>query len=154
MTRGEFAGPVKRYRRSVIAAVAAGLCLAGCSAGDVEFQGKLFELAGLNNVGKKGEAPEISERTGLVVPPDLSKLPDPDKPAVVNHSEAALDLINDPDRARVVDEAELQRQQEVACKEYELAKMRGESEADLISGPLGPCRKSVLTNVGGWMNSK
>ncbi|MBU1210679.1 MAG: hypothetical protein KJ587_05315 [Alphaproteobacteria bacterium] len=154
MPTGEIAGPVIELRRSLIAAVA-GLCLAGCSAGDVEFQGKLFELAGLNNIGKKGDAPEISERTGLVVPPDLSKLPDPDKPAVINHSETALDLINDPDRARVVDEAELQRRQEVACKDYEFAKMRGdESGALTMEGPLGPCRKSALTNVGGWMNSK
>lgn len=154
MFSGEIRRPIARFGRAVIAAVVAGAFLAGCAADDVEFNGKLFELAGLNNVGKKGSSTELVPRTGLVVPPDLNKLPDPDKPVVVNHADAALDLINDPDRAKVVSQEELERRQIEACKPYELAKMRGEAEAELIEGPLGPCRKSVLTAVGGWMNSK
>lgn len=154
MPLGEFTGPVIGFRRAVIAAVVAAVCLGGCSAGDVQFEGKLFELAGFNNIGKKGEAPEISERTGLVVPPDLSKLPDPNQPAAPNPADAALASINDPDRAKVVSEEELQRRQEEACKPYELAKMRGDADADLMEGPMGPCRKSVLSSVGSWMNTK
>ncbi|MBU2580455.1 MAG: hypothetical protein KJ622_01880 [Alphaproteobacteria bacterium] len=153
MISGVFAKQFAGVRRVAMAAAVVGLCLGGCSAGDVELNGKLFELAGLNNVGKKGQAPELDERTGLVVPPDLTKLPDPDQPAVVNHADAALDLINDPDRARQLSKEQLAAQQAEACKSYDLVVARGdEAEALNMKGPLGPCRRSVLTAVGGMMN--
>ena len=154
MLSGEIVGPMVRYSRAVIAAVVVGACLGGCAAEDIELNGKLFELAGVSGIGKKGPAKELAPRTGLVVPPDLNKLPDPNQPASVNHAEAALDLIKDPDRVKQLSQEELQRQQAEACKEYELAKMRGdEASAINMEGPLGPCRKSVLTSVGNWMKS-
>jgi len=154
MYLGELNRSIVRFSRTVIVAVVAAGCLVACSPGDIEFQGKLFELAGVNNIGKKGPAKELAPRTGLVVPPDLNKLPDPNQPASVNHAEAALDLIQDPDRVKQQSKEDLARQQAEACKDYELAKMRGdESSAINMEGPLGPCRKSVLTSVGNWMKS-
>ncbi len=141
----------RRHLPALMACLAS-LALGACSMGDVELNGKIFELAGLSGSGNTTKTPELKTRTGLVVPPDLSRLPDPNQPAAPP-AQDALAAINDPDRARVVDQAELQRQQAEACKKYELAKARGETDADMISGPLGPCRKSVLTGLTNWMKS-
>lgn len=152
MFLGEIEGFYRRLGRSLICAVFAGVVVAGCSADDVELNGKLFELAGMNNIGKRGPAPTVEERTGLVVPPDLNKLPDPNQPVAANPGDDVLASINDPDRAKVLSQEELERQQAVACKDYEFAKMRGdESTAINMTGPMGPCRQSVLTSVGQWM---
>lgn len=129
------------------------LFLSGCAADEVEFQGKIFELAGLSDLGKSGKKPELAPRTGLVVPPDLNRLPDPDQAAAPVQGEDALASINDPDRAKVQSKEQLERQQAEACKEYDLAKQRGQEDAVNIEGPLGPCRPSVLTSLGKWMGS-
>lgn len=135
--------------------MAAVTAVSGCSAGDVQLEGKIFELAGLNNITKKSATPKMAARTGLVVPPDLNRLPDPNQPVVAaNPSDDVLASINDPDRAREVDEAELKRQQAVACKDYELAEQRGDPDAASMSGPLGPCRASILTSLGKYMGGQ
>jgi hypothetical protein len=153
MPRGNTGKSVVRKALLVAVGLSAAAVVAGCSADDVEFQGKIFELAGMNNIGKRGKAPQVAPRTGLVVPPDLSRLPDPNQPAAPNEADTALASINDPDRVNVQDQAELERRQAEACKDYELAKQRGDQEADLISGPMGPCRPSILTSVGKWVGS-
>ena len=133
---------------TAIAVVLAALCVSACSAGDVQFEGKLFELAGMNNIGKNSKTPQMAERTGLIVPPDLQRLPDPNQPAAQQPGEDLLASINDPDRVKVVDKAVLERQQAEVCKGYEMAKVHNEPDADQMKGPLGPCRKSVLNLVG------
>jgi hypothetical protein len=148
---------IKRFQnfRAAALVLVASLCLGACSPGEVQLEGKLFELAGLNSSGKRGPSTKLAERSGLVVPPDLQRLPDPNQPAAPNEAEAVLATINDPDQAKVKDQAELERQQAQICgKEYELAKARGDPDAHSISGPLGPCRKSVLTSVGKWMGGQ
>ncbi|MEQ8825106.1 MAG: hypothetical protein RIC14_12095 [Filomicrobium sp.] len=147
----EFAG--FRAVRVVFVAVAA-LLVAACSPGEVQLEGKLFELAGLNQTSKRSAAPKMKARSGLVVPPDLQKLPDPNQPVAAAPESDLLAAINDPDRVAVKDRATLEREQAEACKEYELEKMRGNQEADQISGPLGSCRQSVLTAIGNWNKSQ
>jgi hypothetical protein len=131
-------------------AIAVAALLAGCSPGDVQFEGKIFEAMGMNDAGAARETPKMEARSGLVVPPDLNRLPDPNapQPAPVDNSLAA---INDPDRAKVVNQAQLEKQQEEYCaKHYEPAKAMGSADADSISGPLGPCRKSILSSMKQW----
>lgn len=141
---------VRRLRAAAAVAIAAAF-VSACSAGDVELNGKLFELAGLSSMGKKSGDAKLAPRTGLVVPPDLQKLPDPNQPQAEAPANDLLAQIDDPDRKQVKDQAQLEREQAEACKKYELAKMRGDPDADMISGPLGDCRQSVLTAVGNWM---
>ncbi len=130
-----------------LAALSAAIVLAGCSAGDVELNGKLFELAGLTGTGERS-APKVAERAPLVVPPDLARLPEPG--TANDPGESSLAAINDPDRAAEVNPEELARRQAEFCsKTYDLAKMRGEQDADSIVGPAGPCRQSALSAVGG-----
>ncbi len=148
MPWGDFESSTRRSLRAAGAVMLAALCVSACSAGDVEFEGKLFELAGLNNIGKNRSTPKMSERSGLIVPPDLKRLPDPNQPPPQDPGSDLLASIEDPDQAKVVDQAELQRRQAEACKNYELAKTQGDLDADHMKGPLGPCRKSVLNVIG------
>jgi hypothetical protein len=50
------------------------LALSGC--GGVEFEGKLFDYAGLSGTGQKPDV-RMTERAPLVIPPDTRRLPPP-----------------------------------------------------------------------------
>lgn len=56
------------------------LTLGGC--GGVEFQGKLFDYAGLSSVGKPQEDIRMTDRAPLLVPPNPQSLPPPGSPAI------------------------------------------------------------------------
>ncbi len=133
---------------AVSAGLAAALLAGGCSPGDVELNGKLFDAVGASGVlGKQAGTTKMVERQGIVVPPSLDKLPEPG----ATQPTAQLAEVKDPDKVKRVNAAELQRQQAAFCKEnYELAKMRGDSNADQAAGPAGPCRASVLTALDKW----
>lgn len=137
--------------RSLLTALSifAAAALAGCSPGDVQFEGKIFDAMGMNAPANRS-TPKMESRSPLVVPPDLARLPDPngsdEAPADVS-----LAAINDPDRAKVVSEEQLKKQQEEYCaKHYDPAVAMGRGDADAISGPLGPCRKSILSSMKEW----
>jgi hypothetical protein len=145
---------MRRSRRAVTGASMVGLSalallVGGCSADDVEFNGKLFELAGLTSKSRSAE-PKMAQRAPLVLPPNLERLPEPGKPPEAAGSDVAA--LNDPDKAAHVSKEELARQQAEYCKvHYEDAKAHGrEVEADTAQGPLGSCRGSVLTAIQGW----
>jgi hypothetical protein len=65
---------------SLLAACVVPLALGGC--GGIEFQGKVFDYAGLSNVGKPQEDVRMTERAPLLVPPNTRSLPPPGSPAV------------------------------------------------------------------------
>jgi len=131
-------------------ALAAAVVTAGCSPGDVQFEGKIFNAMGMNNTTTR-ETPKVAARSGLVVPPDLERLPEPGSGEGASPEDAALAGINDPDRAKTIDQAALQKQQEEYCKKhYDPAVAMGAGDADQISGPLGPCRKSILSSMKQW----
>ena len=56
------------------------LLLGGC--GGIDFQGKVFDYAGLSSLGKEQEDVRMTERAPLLVPPNTHKLPPPGSPAV------------------------------------------------------------------------
>ncbi len=70
-----------RARRStkpaILPVLLATLLLTGCAGGGgVEFEGKLFEMVGLSELGKPRKDPSVETRAPLVVPPK-PKLPEP-----------------------------------------------------------------------------
>lgn len=139
--------PGARKRALYVAAAALTLALAGCSPGDVQFNGKIFDAVGLNNQSAPKVA-QIKERQGLVVPPSLDRLPEP---GTGQAPEVAIADVKDPDNQKKVSQAELERQQAEYCKQhYELAKMRGDMSADTAKGPLGLCRASVFSALQSW----
>jgi hypothetical protein len=64
---------------SLAVALAACLALGGC--GGIEFQGKLFDYAGLSG-DRTEKDPKMAERAPLVLPPDTNALPPPGEPPV------------------------------------------------------------------------
>ena len=143
---------VSRGSRALFAlALATPIALAGCSADDVELNGKIFDAVGLSGGAQKSAEPKMKERAGLVMPPDPNRVPEPGLPADGAGAVNQVAALNDPDKIATVSRQELERQQSEYCKvNYEQAKARGDNDADQASGPLGPCRGSVLSAIKGW----
>ena len=121
------------------------LALSGCSPGDVQLNGKVFDAIGsLTGSGGANEDAKVPVRPGLVVPPGLNNLPEPGTSNAVPDGQLAQ--IQDHDRAKIVDKSALQAKQAEYCKvNYEQAKQRGDNTtADQATGPLGPCRPSAM----------
>lgn len=72
---------IKAGRASAITGMAALIALsplfAACSGADVEINAPILEAAGVNLVGKKKEDPDLPYRPGIVMPPNVSRLPEP-----------------------------------------------------------------------------
>lgn len=138
---------------AVRAAVAvAVVALAGCGMDDIQLNGKIFDAVGINNTGSVKKEATLRERSPLVVPPGLDRLPEPGSEG---RTEAAgIAEIKDYDASRQTTKADLERQQAAYCKvHYEQAKALGDNDADAAVGPLGPCRASVFTAIKKWNES-
>lgn len=131
------------------AALVVAFALPGCSGDDVELNGKIFDVMGVSSSSpKSGKEPKMVARAPLVVPPSLDRLPQPGTQPGAQPTELAA--IADPDRAVAVNQGDLEKQQAAYCKEhYELAKQRGDPDADMAKGPLGPCRGSAFNIIKG-----
>jgi hypothetical protein len=137
-----------------VAVIAFALAISGCSGDDVQFNGKIFDAVGLNSIGQKSAEPKMAERAPLVMPPNADRIPEPGKPPEAVANDVAA-LIDDPDKKAQTSQIELEKKQAEYCKQnYELAKARGDDNADLATGPLGPCRGSVLTAIQKWNKSE
>jgi hypothetical protein len=64
---------------SLVAVCGAAMALAGC--GGIEFQGKIFDYAGLSGSGSKQDV-RMTEQAPLIIPPDTTRLPTPGPEAV------------------------------------------------------------------------
>jgi hypothetical protein len=118
--------------------------MAGCSMDDVELNGSLFKAAGIGQGSSKGAEPKMTARSGLVVPPNLERLPAPGAQPGAESAEVAA--IADPDVAANVSREELERQQAEYCsKHYDTARAHGDQvAAEVAEGPLGSCRGSLF----------
>ena len=122
--------------------------LAGCSADDVQLNGKIFEATGLNTGSAPKKTPKLAERAPLIVPPSLDKLPEP---GAGDGQQPALAEVKDHDDKVRITRADLEKQQYEYCqKNFVDAKIRGDQEADVAAGPLGPCRGSVISSFQNW----
>lgn len=141
-----------RARIALLVAVPFAVSLAGCSGDDVELNGKIFDAVGLNSGSAKSAEPKLAARAPLVMPPNPDRVPEPGVPPEVAASEVAT--LKDPDKVAKTSRVELERQQAEYCKvHYEQAKARGDNDADQASGPLGPCRGSVLSAIKTWTDT-
>jgi hypothetical protein len=100
---------------ALLAACAAALALGGC--GGIEFQGKVFDYAGLSGSGQK-EDPRMTERAPLLIPPNTKRLPQPGSPPIA--------------RADWPADTDVVRKQVVASKEADAAKQ------EAINDPTNP----------------
>jgi hypothetical protein len=92
-----------------LAACCLALVLGGC--GGIEFQGKLFDYAGLSNVGKPQEDVRMTERAPLLVPPDPHRLFPPGSPQVTR---ADWPVDSDKERKRIAEAKQEQERKKAA----------------------------------------
>lgn len=87
------------------------LTLAGCSAGDVQFEGKVFEAVGLSGQQVRRADPKVRERAPLVLPPK-AELPPPGERAVADKD---MNWPDDPELARKQQVAALEKERQKYC---------------------------------------
>ena len=147
---------LKKLRKMAVAsaAVAVAVGLAGCGmVDDVQLNGKIFDAVGLNSTGSVKKEAQIAERSPLVVPPGLDKLPVPGENGAAQAN--AIPGVVDHDAKHQVSKADLEKQQAEYCKvHYEQAKQRGDDNADLVEGPMGLCRASIMSSVKKWTSGE
>lgn len=86
--------------------------LSACGGIDgVQFEGKIFEVVGLNEYGKKKKETQVEQRGPLVMPPK-NQLPDPGKRAQIKDS---IQWPDDPDERRKRDAALLEEEKKKVC---------------------------------------
>ena len=73
---------LRLFGRGLLSLAACGLALAVGGCGGIDFQGKVFDYAGLSSLGKEQEDVRMTERAPLLVPPNTHKLPPPGSPDV------------------------------------------------------------------------
>jgi hypothetical protein len=138
-----------RTRLRKIALLAAPACLAvsvaGCSTDDIQFNGGIFDAVGLSDASKSsGGEPQMADRAPLVVPPKIDRLPAPGEAPPPG---TQLATISDPDVEAQRSQEELEKEHAEFCeKNYN----EHDASTDSVEGPLGPCRKSILTAVKKW----
>jgi hypothetical protein len=98
----------------------------------------------------KAREPKVAERPGIVLPPQLDRLPEPGsapEPALALGQEA---WPQDPEQQKIAAAANLDRQHEEFCRQA-LWKARVESGNDPppIKGPKGMCNPSILKALTG-----
>jgi hypothetical protein len=122
---------------------------AGCGIEGVELNGAVFDYLGVSEAAQsKQREAKVAERPGIVLPPQLDRLPEPAAtPAPALGQEAWPD---DPEERKVVATAALDRQHEEFCRQA-LWKARVESgpEPPPVKGPKGLCNPSILKALTG-----
>lgn len=134
---------------SVIGSLAAAMLVAGCGFGidDVELNGGVFDALGVGSNSKSVSRDDVKlkPRAPLVLPPGVERLPEPGTSMAAADPE--LLTIRDPDQAPEVDKAALEKAQQEYCdKNYN----EYEHNSEFVTGPMGPCRKSVMTAIKKW----
>ena len=136
----------KRTKACLTAALLAlGLLAGGCSAGDVELNGSLFDKLGVgSNSPTVNRNPQVPERQALVVPPDLERLPTPGSGAADQQTAEAFPV--NPESRRVNAASQAQRDHAAFC-ETALQKARAMRDTSPVTGPLGRCDRSILDSI-------
>ena len=99
---------------AVMAAVCAPLLLGGCSGIDgIDLNGKIFDWMGVSSASQVKNEPQMTDRAPLVVPPSVTRLPEPGSGQVSSQDLAAL---NDPELQKQAKAAERQRMHEAYCR--------------------------------------
>lgn len=133
-------------RTSKLSLVAAGLLAAvaagGCGVDTVELNGGVFDALGVSTKSLKASQTEekLAARTGLVMPPDTSRLPPPGSGAPPVPADQNWPM--GPEDANARKQAALEAEQKAICDAWE--KQRAvRSELEAPEGPLGNCDPGI-----------
>ena len=128
-----------RYRAWHLAVLAlAGAVLTGCGY-DVQLEGKVFDAIGIGTNSKKAHLePKLAPRSGLVPPPDVSRLPPPGSGGGTAVANAPASWPVDPEVRAAALEADRKRQLRKYCEGQE---WRGAVNGDRLPDNIDPkCR--------------
>jgi hypothetical protein len=119
------------------------LSLVGCGGLDgVELNGKVFDWMGVSEAAqaKNKVEPKLAERSSLVVPPNMARLPEPGSGAAPLETAT----INDPDKRRAMAAAEREKLHREYCSGERNWKERAlNPTADTSRSPFGPCNQFI-----------
>jgi hypothetical protein len=119
--------------------------LSGCSAGDVELNGSVFDTLGIGSKTANANTAKVPERQGLVLPPNLERLPEPGSGALAAQ-QGNDGLPVDPEQKRAANATQAQVKHNEYC-ERALQKARIMKDLSPVNGPLGRCDKSIFDQV-------
>jgi hypothetical protein len=137
-----------RIALTASAMISAATC-SGCGFDGVELNGAVFDYIGISTAAQSKERePKLEPRTGLVLPPDLERLPQPGEAQAAAPPEAWPD---DPDQRKAAAAANLDRQHAEFCREalWKARAQHGENNMPQIKGPKGMCNPSILKALTG-----
>jgi hypothetical protein len=122
---------------SAISAVVAGIALSGCAEG-VELNGKLFDWMGISGSAQSSRTtePKMAERAPLVVPPSVTRLPEPGSGKVTSDDVAAL---NDPEQRKAAAAKERERLHLAYCRGEMQWREKALDPNTTNKSPYGPC---------------
>jgi len=128
------------------AAVASTLLVAGCADG-IDLNGKVFDWMGISPAAQEARRyePKLADRAPLVMPPDVSRLPQPGSENVPEPTQTAWP--DDPEQRKVREAQERQRLHEAYCRgdaQWKERLMKNDTNAP--RSPYGPC-PSIFGNV-------
>lgn len=143
--------PLRQYvsQISAAAALVGLLALGGCGGIEgVELNGKVFDWLGISAASQQKAEPKMADRAPLVVPPSVTRLPDPGSGRSSSEDVAAL---NDPELRKQAAAKERQRLHEAYCRGEIQWKNKAFKPDDVGANrsPYGTCGilGSVTTNI-------
>jgi hypothetical protein len=105
---------LRLFGKGLLSLAACGLALALSGCGGIEFQGKVFDYAGLSSLGKGQEDVRMTERAPLLVPPNTNRLPPPGSPEVTR---ADWPADTDKERKRLAEARKAEERKKAAAAE-------------------------------------
>jgi hypothetical protein len=134
------------FKCSAVAIMLGAAVLAGgCSAGDVELNGSVFDYLGVGSNSKSGSRDvKTSERQGLVLPPNLERLPEPGSGVAALQGGDVMPV--DPEQRRMAGANQARANHASYC-EKALQKARIMKDLSPVNGPLGRCDASILDSL-------
>jgi hypothetical protein len=117
-----------------------------CGVDGVELNGAVFDYLGVSEAAQsKSRESKVAERPGIVLPPQLDRLPEPGSAPAPTPAMEPESWPNDPDERTIAAAADLDQQHDEFCREA-LWKARAQSGSSLpqIQGPKGLCNPSIL----------
>jgi hypothetical protein len=118
-------------------AVAGALLLSGCADG-VDLNGKVFDWMGVSPAAQEARRnePKLAERAPLVVPPDVSKLPEPGS----ERAPGQVAWPNDPEQRKLAEAKERERLHLAYCRgEIQWKERALNKDNNAPRSPYGPC---------------
>ena len=141
--------PLHKHLRliSTAALVAAGFALSGCGGDGVELNGKLFDMMGVSSSSQdtRTRDPNMADRPPLVVPPSVTRLPEPGSGKAMSEDVAAL---NDPELRKQAAARERDRLHLAYCRGELQWREKALDPNAVNKSPYGPC-PNLVNNITG-----